>query len=202
MQKNNITILGFLFVMLSVFSCKKDTDSYKRPYESGVYVDKESLESHKKLWEESGIKNYTYTYSYGLYMGKLPSHCYRNYLIDVDVRNDEVIQYVLKEYDGNTEENVTAETWTDYQKTISDYDFKSENDFLIENIYSRIENSINDSFEEYKKDSECYYNEIEFIFSEEKPFLLSFSSYNLIMQEDLNGNSGYVEIKIENFKEN
>lgn len=199
-MKQNQIFLFFLFVMISVFSCKNNTDSYKTPYEPGVYVDKEAFESHKQLWEENKIKNYTYTYSYEWRMDKTATHSY-SYKIDVTVENGEVSQYVLKEHDGKTEQDESSENWTSYKESLDIYTLKKDsNFFLIENLYSKIENKIEASQKALNKDPECYYHEIEFDFIDEKPFILSCCSYTLIMEEKMEGNSGCEEFKIENFK--
>ena len=61
-MKKNIFILCVLTIALCLcFSCK---EPYKMPYTPGVTVDEEAFNEHKTLWENSGIKNYFYTYSY------------------------------------------------------------------------------------------------------------------------------------------
>ena len=202
-MKRNQIFLVFLSVIILVFSCKKDVDSYERPYESGVYVDREGLESHKKMWEENKIKNYTYTYSYDLRMDKTAANSYSCYKIDVTVENEEVLKYVLKEYEGKTEQDVDSEVWNSYKESFDTYVLKKDsNFFLIENIYKRIDDNIEASFDALKENPETYYTEVGFEFTEDIPYLSSYYFYTVIMEEHLDGNSGCEEIKIENFTEN
>ena len=196
MQKNNITILGFLFVMLSVFSCKKDTDSYKMPYEPGITIDKESFLKHKELWDTTSIQNYSYTYSF--YNSSLPCD---TCVIDVVITNGIVSKYDVKEFNKMPVSEIPESELIAYEGLL--WRIEQSQDFLlINNIYSTINEAINNSFEEIKEYPDCYYANYSFEFSDTKPFMSRCFYTVSIMQEQLVGNGAEIEFKIENFKEN
>ena len=189
----------FMWIVLTIalclcFSCE---EPYKMPYTPGVTVDEESLAEHKTLWENSGIKNYSYTYSYN--NNSYP--CY-NCAIDVVIENDIVTEYDIKNYIGKSTSEMSEEEWRICTSTLLNR-LEESTDFLrIDAIYDYIERNIKEHNEDYNKNPDCFYANISAEYLGEIPFISYYKSKFLLMQEGLVGNGATIEIKIENFKAN
>ncbi len=181
----NISFLCMVTVMpLLFFSCK---DKYEMPHTPGVYVDKESLNNSETLWNNSDIKNYSYTYT-------LKSYPPFDVVADVTVTDGEV-SFILKEYNEKIGEDITDNDKIHFENSID-----SKENLKIENIYICINDSIEFAFDSYNQKKDCYYANFTFNFIAEAPFISYCKREIMIMLEDLDGNSGYKEIKIENFE--
>ena len=182
------SILSYLCLIISIFSfsCK---EPYKMQYTPGVTVDEEAFNEHKTLWENSGIKNYSYTYTLNMY----PPY---KVIADVTVINGEV-SYVLKECNQYKEEEIS-----EVEKEYFENMLEGKDNLLIENVYETIQLNIERVKERYAKNSDCYYGNFIFDFIDEAPFISYYKSESCMMKPLLGGNYGYIEIKIENFKEN
>ncbi|MBE6349506.1 MAG: hypothetical protein E7062_01970 [Spirochaetaceae bacterium] len=188
MKKSIFMWIVLIIVAILCFSCE---EPYKMPYTPGVTVDEEAFNEHKSLWENSGIKNYSYTYTV-----KLHGYPY-NHIIDVTVKEGKVYEYILREYKYKKESELTVE-----DKLLFESELESIDSLLIENIYNYINQTIKSNFESYKKNKENYYANFIFEFSDSAPFIVFHERTSLFMGELLNGNGSTIEIKIENFKEN
>lgn len=196
-MKRTITILlSLLIVMLALASCKKDSDTYKMPYEPGVTVDNEGFLSHKKLWDTAAVKNYSYTYFF--HNRNYPSE---NCKIDVTVKDGKVNEYKILEFDKMPVAEIPESEEGAY-KEFCDSVERSNDFLLIDEIYSSINKTIENSIKKFEEYPDCYYADYSFDFSEEAPFLSRCFYKVLLMQEDLVGNGATIEIKIENFTEN
>lgn len=178
-------IISYFIITLSLlsFSC----DKYEMPYTPGVYADKKSLNEYKILWNNSNTKNYSYTYILESYP---PFHI----VADVTIRDGEVA-FTLKEYNKKTDEEITDSDKTHFENSIN-----NKANLLIENIYTFIEDSIELASNSYNQKKDCYYANFTFNFSDTVPFISYYKQESMIMLEDLDGNFGYKEIKIENFE--
>ena len=159
------------------------------PHTPGVTVDTEAFEFHKNLWDNCGIKNYSYTYSLNRYP-------YLNFIVDVTVTNGN-ISYDLKEFNQLKDSEIT-----EIDKSYFDSEIGEIKNLLLENVFNEIELSIEGCFEDYYKEPDCYYANFDFTFSDDAPFILYCKSESSLMKENIDGGSGFVEIKIENFVEN
>ncbi len=176
-----ILILLFLFV-----SCQ---DKYIMPHTPGVTVDTEAFELYKNLWNSCGIKNYSYTYTLNRYPPL-------NFVVDVTVTNGD-ISYDLKEYNQLKDSEITEIDKSYFYSEIGDI-----KNLFLENVFNEIELTIEGCFEDYDKDPDCYYANFDFTFSDDAPFILYCKRESSLMKENIDGGSGFVEIKIENFVEN
>ena len=166
------------------------------PYEPGITIDQESFLKHKELWDTTSIQNYSYTYSY-----HRSSYPCDNCVIDVTITNGIVSEYDVKEFDNMLVSEIPESELNAYEGLL--WRIEQSQDFLlIDNIYSRINETINNSFEKIKEYPDCYYANYSFEFSDTKPFMSRCFYTISIMQEQLVGNGAEIEIKIENFKEN
>ena len=182
----------FLSILLiAVFSCIscQNKDEYVMLHTPGVTVDEEAFNEHKSLWENCGIKNYSYTYILDRY-----PPC--KVIADVTVINGEV-SYVIKEYNKYKEEEI-SEAKKEYFENM----LEGKDNLLIENVYETIQLNIERVKERYAKNSDCYYGNFIFDFIDEAPFISNYFYETCLMKPLLGGNGGYTEIKIENFKEN
>lgn len=103
------------------------------------------------------------------------------------------------ELDGKTESNTSEEEWEHYVQFFKeDYEASC---FLIENVYVDIEKNMEDDFASYKKHPESYYSKTDFEFCQTRPYILSYDTFSILMEKDLDGNSGRVVIGIEGFVE-
>ena len=185
-MKKYVFFCVFIITAVLCFSCK---EPYKMPYTPGVTVDEEAFNEHKTLWENCGIKNYSYTYI----LDRYPPY---KVIADVTVINGEV-SYVLKEYNKYKGEEISEEEKEYFEDMLGGKD-----NLLIENVYNEIQSDIERVKERYAKNSDCYYGNFIFDFLEEAQFISYCKFEACMMVEDLVGNYGYTEIKIENFKEN
>ena len=185
----NIIILVLIFTLaLLVCSCE---DKYEMPYNPGVNVDEQAFNKHKELWNNSGVKNYSYTYKWtGSYS---PTACI---IADVKV-TDGKVDYVLKQLELHKESEITEDDKSYFEISIG-----SKENLLIENLYNEMQSDIESNYQSYRENPDCYYANFTFDFSDSLPFILSYKSESCLMKQYLVGNYGCVEIKIENFTEN
>lgn len=179
-----LCLLSQLFLLF--VSCK---DKYVMPHTPGVYIDKEGFNTQKEFWLNSGITNYTYTFSFNGY----PPY---NAVADVTVIG-ETIDCVLKEYKGRKNSQITEEDKISFEQNMQ---VIFEN-FRIEKVYESIETSIKRSYEAYKKDSDCYYSKFTFEFIDTAPFINHYMKASGIMVDGMMRGSSSITIKIENFVE-
>ena len=103
------------------------------------------------------------------------------------------------ELDGKTESNTSEEEWEHYVQVFKeDYEASC---FLIENVYVDSEKNMEDDFASCKKHPESYYSKTDFEFCQTRPYILSYDTFSILMEKDLDGNSGRVVIGIEGFVE-
>ena len=189
--------LSLLAILISLFLFVSCQDKYVMPYTPGVTVDEEAFYEHKTLWENCGIKNYSYTYSY-----KNSSYPCDNCVIDVVIENDVVTEYVIKSYMEKSSSEMTEEKWAEWVHNLQSR-LEESTDFLrIDAIYDYIERNIKEYNENYNKNPDCFYAKATFEFIKEVPFILCYNTTFLTMKPYLGGNGSTIEIKIENFKEN
>ena len=197
MKKSIFMLCVLIITAFLCVSCGEKEEPYKMPYTPGVTVDEESFIEHKTLWENSGIKNYSYTYSYNN-----NSYPCDNCVIDVVIENDVVTEYVIKSYMEKSSSEMTEEKWAEWVHNLQSRLEKSTDFLRIDAIYDYIDRDIKSNEEFYKKYSDCFYANTKFEFIDEAPFISYYKGKSLIMQEDLVGNGATIEIKIENFKAN
>ena len=181
-----VILSAILFSLLLFVSCQ---DKYIMPHTPGVTVDTEAFEFHKNLWDNCGIKNYSYTYSLNRYP-------YLNFIVDVTVTNGN-ISYDLKEFNQLKDSEITEIDKSYFASEIGDI-----KNLFLENVFNEIELSIEGCLEDYYKNSDCYYANFDFTFSDDATFILYCKRESSLMKENIDGGSGFVEIKIENFVEN
>ncbi len=198
MKKFLVDIVLIILVSMNFICC--DNDTYKMPYKPGVYVDEEKFSQQKELWEKNSVNNYSYTYIENYSFSNKEQEPIYNYVAEVSVKNGIISEVTLKEFNKQKQEDLPEAQWKSYTEDFFN-NYKEIDVFLIENIYQKISDSIRNAYTEYQKTSKKYYAEINFDFSNKLPFLLIYNSYVVIMDENLDGNSGKIEIKIENFKE-
>ena len=185
----NIIILVLIFTLaLLVVSCE---DKYEMPYNPGVNVDVESFNKHKELWNNSDVKNYSYTYKWKASYS--PTACI---IADVKV-TDGKVDYVLKQLELHKESEITEDDKSYFEISIG-----SKENLLIENLYNEMQSDIESNYQSYSENPDCYYANFTFDFSDNLPFILRYKNESGLMKEDLGGGFGYIEIKIENFTEN
>ena len=131
-MKEKIKTLGILFFVFIFFISCKTEEEYIMPFKPGVTVDKYVFDLHKKQWMDNRCQNYSYTYSYEIYEGD--SLLISNYILDVSVQNGNIAECALKEIDGETESDMSEDSWNERKQYISDYCIKSKNDLLLENL--------------------------------------------------------------------
>lgn len=181
-----LIVLTILISMFLFVSCQ---DKYIMPHIPGVTVDTEAFELHKNLWNSCRIKNYSYTYTLNRYPPL-------NFVVDVTVTNGD-ISYDLKEYNQLKDSEITEIDKSYFASEIGDI-----KNLFLENVFNEIELTIEECFEDYDKDPDCYYANFDFTFSDDAPFILYCKRESSLMKENIDGGSGFVEIKIENFVEN
>ncbi len=195
MKKYSVLFATFLFIAMCS-SCVNDNNSYKMPYKPGINLNEEAFQEHKKLWAETSIKDYSYTYSY--YNDLYPCE---DCVIDVIVRNGEVSEYMVKEFDKTLVSEIPESNLGAYEDFLTGLE-RFKDSLLIENVYSTITKYIEESLRDIEEYPDCYYANYEFDFSEKSPFMHTCIFTTKLMQEGLVGDGASIEIKIENFKEN
>ncbi|MCH5294766.1 MAG: hypothetical protein J1F14_02550 [Treponema sp.] len=180
---------GFVFILciLFVWAVSCVGEKYLRPYTPGVYCDEEAFNDHKNLWDGSSVKNYTYTLCYDSFPPQ-------NYTVAVTVSDGSVSEWVLKKYSGK--EEITEEEKKEFESFLED----NKDFLLIESVYELFSACISEAYNKYTEYSDCYYSSFDFSFSEEVPFISYCKNTSLLMKEDVDGNGGYVEIQIKDFK--
>ena len=102
-----------------------------------------------------------------------------------------------------TADNIPAEEWEErkyyYERYINTHD-KAKN-YLVENIYSFIENMIESDCKRYNEDPYSYYAETVLEFSETAPFLSACTRESSYMRAFAEDSYGKLEILIKNFRD-
>ena len=151
-------------------------------------MDKEGFNTQKELWHNSGIANYSYTFSLD---------CYPPYKAIADVTVIEnTIEYTLRESENEEESMITEQDKFYFEQNMKGI---LEN-LRIEKVYESIENSKESAYESYEKRPDCYYANFTFEFINTAPFISYYKNEFLLMEEGLVGNGGIIEFKIENFE--
>lgn len=188
-------VVALMLSVFSIFSCKEPVvyTFYRMPYTPGVTVDSQTFEEKKESWNNSKPDDYDYTLSFS----NINTHA--SCVVDVAVRDGHVSDYVLKEFEGKTEVDVSESDWNLYKESF-DAELKNAESLLIENLYELIGNFIDEEIAEFNKNSDCYYSKFSFGFLNQNPFMGSCEIDSVLMKENLDGNGSRIEIKIDNFE--
>ena len=138
-MKKAVAIVPIIFSILFFLSCGPDF-FYKMPHEPGLFVDKESFEEHKLLWEEAGIEDYSYTYSYDN-----DGYPKENYVVDVVVSGGKVESFILKEYCGESLADKSMNEWESEAKQFYENTERDSSFLLIDKVFEMIDQQNNNS---------------------------------------------------------
>ena len=166
------------------------------PHEPGLFVDKESFEEHKLLWEEAGIEDYSYTYSYDN-----DGYPKENYVVDVVVSGGKVESFILKEYCGESLADKSMNEWESEAKQFYENTERDSSFLLIDKVFEMIDSSIKSSERMIVKYPKSYYSKFVFDFSDKGPFLNTYIEDSAFMSPTSGGGGGCLVLKMENFNE-
>lgn len=174
----------FLYpVFLCFISC------INNPIDNGLHIDESTFNEKQSSWDSADNDSYSFNYSH---INKyLPSD---NYIVAVDVKDNQVVNYTLLEFSGINEASCTENQWNEYVESFNS-SIEDSNTFLIDNIFSNVKDIIEECKDNYSKYPNRYSANIDFDFLEEVPYLSKCKIVSKFTDKELDG--GYTDLLIE-----